>query len=54
MPVDSSGKQLGFDIIAVRMLEKLETMVSWDRSQAERARRQKRTHILRNGGAILV
>lgn len=26
--MDSDGKQVGFDIIAVRMLEKLEAMVS--------------------------
>lgn len=38
--MDSHGKQIGFDIIAIRMLEKLETMVSGDHSKVERAWRR--------------
>ena len=42
VPVDSDGKQMGFDIIAVRMLERLETMVSGHRRDHGRPRQQPR------------
>lgn len=36
--MDPNGKQMGFDIIAVRMRERLETMVSGYRRKRKRAR----------------